>query len=92
MSSNKFQDPYDEMADSDFSDYVARLFEDQRRKPSTPVSLRMPSDLLQRVRRIAEAGDVPYQQLMKKFIETGTTQLERQYERAKNAVRPKVRR
>lgn len=92
MSSNEFHDPYESMADTEFSDYVSRLFDDQRRQPLTPVSLRVPSELLQRVRRMADAGDVPYQQLIKKFIETGTTQLERRYERAKRAIKPKARR
>jgi predicted DNA binding CopG/RHH family protein len=91
MKSNKFKDPYDKMADSEFSDYIARLFDDQRGKTSKPVSLRMPSDLLRRVRRMADAGEVPYQQLIKKFIENGTTQLEQRYERAKKAPKARVR-
>ena len=66
-SHDPFYDPYDEMTDEELDDYVADLFARQRAQ-SVAVSMRWPQDLLARVKRVADASDVPYQTLIKNLV------------------------
>ena len=72
----EFDDPYESMSDDQLDAYVHDLYVKQREQ-SVPVSLRMPSDLLQRVKAVAATSHVKYQTLMKGMIERGTADLEK---------------
>ena len=73
---NEFNDPYASLSDDQLDAYVHDLYVKQKEQ-SVPVSLRMPSDLLLRVKAVAAASHVKYQTLMKGMIERGTADLER---------------
>ena len=68
---HRWIDPFDEMSDEEFDAHVDELF--AARQSTVAVSLRMPPDLLGRVKREAGRAGVPYQ----RFIEAGVTRLER---------------
>ena len=74
------RDPYDGMADAELSAHVHALYVQQKVR-SVPVSLRMPEDLLVRVKAVAAASQVRYQTLIKGMIERGTADLERKLRR-----------
>ncbi len=68
-----FRDPYDNLSDEEFEEEVLRALEQSTEK----ISLRMPSDLLQRTRRAAQSRGVPYQSLIKVLVDQGIRRLER---------------
>jgi CopG antitoxin of type II toxin-antitoxin system len=68
-----FRDPYDGLSDDEFEKEVLRALEQSTEK----ISLRMPSDLLQRTRNAARSRGVPYQSLIKVLVDEGVRRLER---------------
>jgi predicted DNA binding CopG/RHH family protein len=71
----KWTDPYDDMSDDEFDAHVEKLF--SKRPRAVGVSLRMPPDLLERIKRQAGRAGVPYQTFMKSVVEAAVTRLER---------------
>lgn len=81
-----FHDPYNELSDDEFEKQVLRALEQSTEK----ISLRMPSDLLQRTRNAARSRGVPYQSL-KVLVDEGVRRLERAQSirpRSSRAARP----
>jgi len=72
---HRWIDPFDEMSDEEFDAHVDELF--AARQSTVAVSLRMPPDLLGRVKREAGRAGVPYQRFIKGILEAGVTRLER---------------
>jgi len=72
---HRWVDPFDEMSDEEFDAHVDELF--AARQSTVAVSLRMPPDLLGRVKREAGRAGVPYQRFIKGILEAGVTRLER---------------
>jgi predicted DNA binding CopG/RHH family protein len=68
-----FRDPYNDLSDDEFEEEVLRALEQSTEK----ISLRMPSDLLQRTRSAAQTRGVPYQSLIKVLVDQGVRRLER---------------
>ncbi|MHB8621582.1 MAG: CopG family antitoxin [Chloroflexota bacterium] len=67
-------DPYDNMTDEELE---AELDELLRREPATvTISIRMPVDLLERTKRLANDGGLPYQSLIKRLVDAGVSRLE----------------
>jgi predicted DNA binding CopG/RHH family protein len=71
-------DPFDDMSDEEFDAHLDELF--SARPGSVAVSLRVPPDLLGRVKRQAARAGVPYQTFMKSILETAVSRLERRRE------------
>ena len=71
---NKWTDPFDEMSDEEFDEHIHQLFSERPR--TVGVSLRVPPDLLERVKRQAARAGVPYQTFMKGVIEAAVARLE----------------
>jgi hypothetical protein len=78
-----FRDPYDELSDDEFEAEVLRALEQSTEK----ISLRMPSDLLQRTRRAAQSRGVPYQSLIKVLVDQGVRRLERPHSTGRRSAR-----
>ena len=66
-------DPYDTMSDEEFDTEVLAMLE---RTKTRAVSIRLPLELIERAKAVAEAEHVPYQSLMKAFIDGGVRKLE----------------
>ena len=72
-------DPYDNMTDEELD---AELDEALRREPpSVTISIRMPVELLERTKRLAAEGGLPYQSLIKRLLDAGTSRLEQRAKR-----------
>ena len=72
-------DPFDNMTDDELD---AELDELMRREPvAVTISIRMPSDLLERTKRLAAAGGIPYQTLIKRLLDAGVSRLEQRAQR-----------
>ncbi len=72
-------DPYDNMTDEELE---AELDELLRREPaSVTISIRMPAELLERTKRLAADGGVPYQSLIKRLVDAGVSRLEQRAKR-----------
>ncbi len=71
----KWTDPFADMTDEEFDEHVEDLFSGKSR--TVGVSLRVPADLLERVKREASKAGVPYQTFMKSVIEAAVSRLER---------------
>lgn len=71
----KWTDPFADMSDEEFDNHVDELFSGKAR--TVGVSLRVPVDLLERVKREASKAGVPYQTFMKSVIEAAVGRLER---------------
>ena len=72
-------DPYDNMTDGEVDKELGELL---RREPvSVTISIRMPADLLERTKRLAAGGGVPYQSLIKRLVEAGVSRLEQRTRR-----------
>ncbi|MGH7883034.1 MAG: CopG family antitoxin [Candidatus Dormibacteraceae bacterium] len=69
----EFHDPYENVTDAEFEQEIEQLLI----RGTTMVSLRIPNQLLQRVRETAKRRELPYQVLMKTLIEQGLNRLER---------------
>ena len=67
-------DPFEGMTDKDLEAELDRMLQ---RDTSVTISMRMPSRLLERTKRIAEGGGVPYQTLIKRLVEAGLDRMER---------------
>ena len=67
-------DPFEGMTDTDLEAELDRMLQ---RDTSVTISMRMPSRLLERTKRIAEGGGVPYQTLIKRLVEAGLDRMER---------------
>jgi predicted DNA binding CopG/RHH family protein len=66
-------DPYATMSDEEFDEEVFSVLE---RTKTRAVSLRLPLELIERAKAVAETEHVPYQTLMKAFIDGGIRRLE----------------
>lgn len=73
MSKRYLADPYAAMSDEEFDAEVLAVLE---RTKTRPISLRLPLALIERAKAVAEAERVPYQTLMRTFIEGGVRKLE----------------
>ena len=73
MSKMYREDPYDAMSDEEFDTEVLATLE---RTKTRAVSIRLPLELIERTKAVAEAERVPYQTLMKAFIDGGVRKLE----------------
>jgi len=74
-AATKWTDPFDDMSDEEFDEHVESLF--SKRSRAVAVSLRVPADLLERLKRQATRMGVPYQTLMKSVLESAVARLER---------------
>lgn len=73
-AARRWVDPFEDMSDEEFDAHVDVLFAARRR--NVGVSLRVPHDLLERLRREAGRAGVPYQTLMKALLEAAVARLE----------------
>src|SRR5205807_1457768 len=72
-------DPCDNMTDEQLDAELDDLF---RREPaSVTISIRMPAELLERTKRLAAEGGVPYQTLIKRLVDAGVSRLEQRTKR-----------
>lgn len=76
-----FNDPFDELSDEEFEREVLESLD----QASTKISLRVPKDLLNRTKHVAERRGVPYQSLMKALIDQGVRRLERMARKGERA-------
>ena len=76
MSRMYREDPYAAMDDEEFDAEVLAVLE---RTKTRAVSLRLPLELIERAKAVAEEEHVPYQTLMKAFIDGGVRRLEQRY-------------
>jgi predicted DNA binding CopG/RHH family protein len=83
MSKMYREDPYAAMSDEEFDAEVLAVLE---RTKTRAVSLRLPLELIERTKAVADEEHVPYQTLMKAFIDGGVRKLE-QRRRLRNARR-----
>ncbi len=74
-TATKWADPFEDMSDEEFDEHVDALFSERPR--TVAVSLRVPNDLLERLKRQAKRAGVPYQTLMKSVLESAVARLER---------------
>lgn len=74
-TATKWTDPFEDMSDEEFDEHVDALFSERPR--TVAVSLRVPNDLLERLKRQAQRAGVPYQTLMKSVLESAVARLER---------------
>jgi len=74
-TARKWTDPFDDMSDEEFDEHVEALFSERPR--TVAVSLRVPADLLERLKSQAKRAGVPYQTLMKSVLESAVARLER---------------
>jgi predicted DNA binding CopG/RHH family protein len=79
MSKMYREDPYDTMSDEEFDTEVLAMLE---RTKTRAVSIRLPLELIERTKAVAEAEHVPYQTLMKAFIDGGVRKLEKRRRRS----------
>ena len=68
-------DPYDDMTEAELDAHFAELFKQKARTVS--VTLRMPEELLQRTKRLAEARRIPYQRLIKQILDAALSRIEK---------------
>jgi len=76
-TATKRTDPFDDMSDEEFDEHVETLFSERPR--TVAVSLRVPADLLERLKKYAKRAGVPYQTLMKSVLESAVARLERRW-------------
>jgi predicted DNA binding CopG/RHH family protein len=74
-TATKWTDPFEDMSDEEFDEHVDALFSERPR--TVAVSLRVPNDLLERLKKQATRAGVPYQTLMKSVLESAVARLER---------------
>lgn len=92
MKAHRWTDPFDDMSDEEFDAHVDSIF--SVRPKTVGVSLRIPVDLLERVRRQGARAGIPYQTLMKRILDAGVSRIERRAtpRLPKTVAQPKVRR
>lgn len=71
----RWTDPFDDMSDEEFDAHVDAIFSSRPR--TVGVSLRVPPNLLERLKRQAKRAGVPYQTFMKSVLEAAVSRLER---------------
>src|SRR5688572_19296421 len=72
-------DPYDGMTDEELESELDDIL---RREPaSVTISIRMPAELLERTKRLAADGGMPYQALIKRLVDAGVSRLEQRARR-----------
>lgn len=76
MSKMYREDPYEDMTDDEFEGEILGMLE---RTKTRAVSLRLPLGLIERAKAVAVDQQVPYQTLMKAFIDGGVRRLERSH-------------
>lgn len=74
-ATRRWIDPFDDMPDDEFDAHVEALF--SARPKTVGVSLRVPQDLLERVKREAARAGIPYQTFIKSMLDAGVSRLER---------------
>lgn len=84
-ATRRWTDPFDDMSDEEFDEHVEALF--SARPRTVGVSLRVPRDLLDRLKREAARAGIPYQTFMKSVLEAAVSRLER-----RGAAAPRPRR
>ena len=72
-------DPFDTMTDDELDAELDALL--RREPPSVTISIRMPAELLERTKRVAANGGVPYQALIKRLVDAGVSRLEQRAKR-----------
>ena len=72
---NRWVDPFAKMTDEEFDRHIDELL--VRKQQTVGISMRVPADLLDRVKRQAAEAGVPYQTFMKSIIEATVARLER---------------
>ena len=87
MSKMYREDPYDTMSDEEFDTEVLAMLD---RTKTRAVSIRLPLELIVRTKAVAEAEHVPYQTLIKAFIDGGVRKLE-QRRRGRAGTRRRVK-
>jgi predicted DNA binding CopG/RHH family protein len=88
MSKMYREDPYDAMSEEEFEGEILAMLE---RTKTRAVSLRLPLDLIERTKAVAADQQVPYQTLMKAFIDGGVRKLEQSHRgRTGTQRRPKT--
>jgi predicted DNA-binding protein len=73
----KYVEPYERTRGPEVDEEFEPLFPKHRAK-SVLVSIRMPEELLQRVKRLAQARETRYQTLMKRILESALSQIEQE--------------
>ncbi|MGH2365859.1 MAG: hypothetical protein ACRDHX_14560 [Chloroflexota bacterium] len=72
-------DPYDNVSDQELDEELNELL---RPEPaSVTISIRMPAELLERTKRVATKGRLPYQALIKRLVDAGVSRLEQRTKR-----------
>jgi hypothetical protein len=72
-------DPYDGMSDEELEN---ELGDNLRREPaSVTISIRMPAELLECTKRLAEEGGIPSQALIKRLVDAVVSRLEQRAKR-----------
>jgi predicted DNA binding CopG/RHH family protein len=84
MSGMYREDPYEAMSDEEFDTEILAVLE---RTKTRAVSLRLPLELIDRAKAVADAEHVPYQTLMRAFIDGGVTKLEQRRRRSTGSLR-----
>ena len=87
MSKMYRDDPYEAMGDEEFETEILAMLERTRTRA---VSLRLPLELIERAKAVAANEHVPYQTLMKAFIDGGVRKLEQRRGR-KPRARPRAK-
>lgn len=73
----KYPDPYEEMSDEEVDEELDQLFAKHHAK-TVVVSIRMPEELLGRLKRLAEARETPYQTLLKRILDSAVSRIEQE--------------
>ncbi len=81
-----FDDPFDNLSDEEFEAEITRAMEEHAQKglpiekvgDAVPISLRMDRSVLTRIKALAKERGIPYQRLMKSWIEDGLVATERE--------------
>ena len=74
-SDGSFYDPYDDMSDDEFERYTDHLF--GRREPSIRTTIRLPRQLVERLKAVGASTRTPYQTLIRRVLLVEVAKLER---------------
>jgi len=83
---NTFDDPFDTLSDDEFEAEITHAMEERVKKglpiekvgDTVSISLRMDRSVLMRIKAMAKDQNIPYQRLMKAWIEDGLVETERE--------------
>jgi len=81
-----FDDPFDNLSDEEFEAEITHAIEERAEKglpiekvgDAVPISLRMDRSVLTRIKALTKERGIPYQRLMKSWIEDGLVATERE--------------